>query len=417
MAGGARRRRAGALRRAARRCCSGTSRAGDRVLDLGCGDGAFAAALTGAGAVGHRGRRRRRGGAAGARAGAAGARSSRSPRARTLPFGEDAFDVVWAGETLEHVADVIGLLAEVRRVLRWGGTLLVTTPNLPRLGVAARGAARAPARGAPGPARRPPALLHRADARGVLRDAGFAEVAVRRERRAAVGAPRAHRRRALALPARRIVPERALQGVARDVRRAWARATAWPAASSSSWPSPWRARPACATPRGRSPGPAPSAGRGRAPGRTCPLAAAALPASSWNWARRIQVSGVAGCSWTARSSAACAASGRRGDRLDLAEGEERIDGQRVDVLRLLGERARLIDLARGERRERVVGAVDGRLRLRGRPRGDARDEQAPRRAAAMRTRDARGRGRVARGSGRGRPASPRTAAPARPSRG
>ena len=45
-----------------------------------------------------------------------------------LPFAEDAFDVVWAGEVLEHVADVVGLLAEVRRVLRWDGTLLVTTP-------------------------------------------------------------------------------------------------------------------------------------------------------------------------------------------------------------------------------------------------------------------------------------------------
>jgi SAM-dependent methyltransferase len=45
-----------------------------------------------------------------------------------LPFAEDAFDVVWAGEVLEHVADVVGLLAEVRRVLRWGGRLLVTTP-------------------------------------------------------------------------------------------------------------------------------------------------------------------------------------------------------------------------------------------------------------------------------------------------
>ena len=50
-----------------------------------------------------------------------------------LPFAEDAFDVVWAGETLEHVADVVGLLAEVRRVLRWGGTLVATTPWHARL--------------------------------------------------------------------------------------------------------------------------------------------------------------------------------------------------------------------------------------------------------------------------------------------
>jgi hypothetical protein len=34
------------------------------------------------------------------------------------------------------VADVVGLLAEVRRVLRWGGRLLVTTPWHGRLVVA-----------------------------------------------------------------------------------------------------------------------------------------------------------------------------------------------------------------------------------------------------------------------------------------
>ena len=79
-----------------------------------------------------------------------------------LPFAEDAFDVVWAGEVLEHVADVVGLLAEVRRVLRWGGT-------------AARDDAVARARGrrhrrALRSARRPPALLQRADpARGARR--------------------------------------------------------------------------------------------------------------------------------------------------------------------------------------------------------------------------------------------------------
>ena len=50
-------------------------------------------------------------------------------RGRELPFAEDAFDLVWLGETIEHVADVAGMLAEVRRVLRWGGELLLTTPN------------------------------------------------------------------------------------------------------------------------------------------------------------------------------------------------------------------------------------------------------------------------------------------------
>jgi SAM-dependent methyltransferase len=101
--------------------------AGRRVLDLGCGDGAFAAELRDAGCVvtmaDVAGEALRR-----ARARAPGAEAVQLVEGAPLPFAEDAFDVVWAGEVLEHVADVVGLLAEVRRVLRWGGTLLATTP-------------------------------------------------------------------------------------------------------------------------------------------------------------------------------------------------------------------------------------------------------------------------------------------------
>ena len=42
-----------------------------------------------------------------------------------------AFDVVWAGEVIEHVADTAGWLSEVRRVLRPGGTLLLEHPRPP----------------------------------------------------------------------------------------------------------------------------------------------------------------------------------------------------------------------------------------------------------------------------------------------
>ncbi|HMS62041.1 MAG TPA: class I SAM-dependent methyltransferase [Solirubrobacteraceae bacterium] len=161
---------------------------GDRVLDLGCGDGAFAAALTGAGAVvtavdvsGEAVRRARRR--------APGAQVELVAEGGELPFAEDAFDLVWCGETLEHVADVAGLLAEVRRVLRWGGTLLVTTPNVPRLGVAVEAL-----RGRPLEERLDPRADHlrfftARTLAGVLRDAGFAEVAVR----AAGGPPGARR--------------------------------------------------------------------------------------------------------------------------------------------------------------------------------------------------------------------------------
>ncbi len=110
--------------------------AGDRVLDLGCGDGAFAAALLAAGTTVT---------CADVAVGALERSAARAPDAQSvllrdgepLPFGDDAFDLVWAGETLEHVADLTGLLAEVRRVLVPGGALVVTTPNLARLRVAA----------------------------------------------------------------------------------------------------------------------------------------------------------------------------------------------------------------------------------------------------------------------------------------
>jgi len=45
-----------------------------------------------------------------------------------LPLTDSAFDLVLCAETIEHVQDVLLLLSEVRRVLRPGATLAVTTP-------------------------------------------------------------------------------------------------------------------------------------------------------------------------------------------------------------------------------------------------------------------------------------------------
>jgi SAM-dependent methyltransferase len=50
-----------------------------------------------------------------------------------LPLEDTQFDLVLCAETLEHVRDVQLLLSEVRRVLRPGGTLAVTTPAHTRL--------------------------------------------------------------------------------------------------------------------------------------------------------------------------------------------------------------------------------------------------------------------------------------------
>ena len=108
---------------------------GERVLDLGAGDGTFAAVLVAAGCdvvavdVAEEALRR-------ARARVPGLDARRADEGAPLPLEDDAVDVVWAGEVHEHVADVVGLLADVRRVLRWGGRLLVTTPYHGRVALA-----------------------------------------------------------------------------------------------------------------------------------------------------------------------------------------------------------------------------------------------------------------------------------------
>jgi SAM-dependent methyltransferase len=49
-------------------------------------------------------------------------------------FPADTFDAVSLSHTLEHVADPVGLLSEIRRVLKPGGRLAVVVPNAESLG-------------------------------------------------------------------------------------------------------------------------------------------------------------------------------------------------------------------------------------------------------------------------------------------
>jgi 2-polyprenyl-3-methyl-5-hydroxy-6-metoxy-1,4-benzoquinol methylase len=99
-----------------------------RVLDLGCAEGHFADALAREGAevvavdVAEEPLRR-----AQAHHPELDARLV-EPEA-SLPFEGSSFDVVWAGETIEHIADTQQWLSEVRRVLRSGGVLLLSTPD------------------------------------------------------------------------------------------------------------------------------------------------------------------------------------------------------------------------------------------------------------------------------------------------
>jgi 2-polyprenyl-3-methyl-5-hydroxy-6-metoxy-1,4-benzoquinol methylase len=46
-----------------------------------------------------------------------------------IPFEDNCFDVVWAGDVVEHVFDPIFLFEEMSRVLKPTGKVLITTPN------------------------------------------------------------------------------------------------------------------------------------------------------------------------------------------------------------------------------------------------------------------------------------------------
>jgi SAM-dependent methyltransferase len=102
---------------------------GRRVLDLGCRDGALTQAyVEGNEVVGVDADRE-----ALAEAERLGIETRWADLDQPLDFADASFDVVVAGELLEHLRDPERLVAEIRRALRPGGTFVASVPNAYRL--------------------------------------------------------------------------------------------------------------------------------------------------------------------------------------------------------------------------------------------------------------------------------------------
>jgi SAM-dependent methyltransferase len=146
---------------------------GDRVLDLGCGDGRFTREAAGIGAKPI--------GVEIAQAAIDRARRAHpdldfrlAPIDGPLPFDDVSFDVVWTSEVIEHVADTARWLSEVRRVLVPRGRLLLTTPSHGRLRIALNGI-----EGFSDPLGDHLHLYTRASLTALLAEFGFDEISVR----------------------------------------------------------------------------------------------------------------------------------------------------------------------------------------------------------------------------------------------
>jgi len=104
---------------------------GKRVLDIGCSDGIIGSLLMRQNnevygiELSH---------ISALKAKRSGLEVFRADSNKLLPFLDSYFDVVFAGEIIEHIVDVDKFLEEIKRVLKRNGFLVLTTPNLASLG-------------------------------------------------------------------------------------------------------------------------------------------------------------------------------------------------------------------------------------------------------------------------------------------
>jgi 2-polyprenyl-3-methyl-5-hydroxy-6-metoxy-1,4-benzoquinol methylase len=98
------------------------------LLDIGCGNGAYSARLLPLGYVVH-GIDLTEEQIARARENGLIARIH-TLETGPLPYDDGAFDIVLAGEIIEHLVDTSAFLRDIHRVLKPGGCVILTTPNL-----------------------------------------------------------------------------------------------------------------------------------------------------------------------------------------------------------------------------------------------------------------------------------------------
>ncbi len=96
------------------------------VLDVPCGEGAFLARLAEMGLDGH-------GADLVNRLGAADERFRTADMNAALPYGDASFDAVVCIDGIEHLERPFDFVRECRRIVRPGGVLIVSTPNISAL--------------------------------------------------------------------------------------------------------------------------------------------------------------------------------------------------------------------------------------------------------------------------------------------